>query len=114
MQVNLNGEPTKSRTELKIEAKTKAKQERKAARGYSLHCFRCKCHLKSKSEVHRLGNGRYDSKPLCEECYGEALGNRADAERERYEEERWQKAHPGQNLEDWLIEQAYLRKYGEY
>ena len=137
-QLNLFGQSTKTKSELKIEAKDLKKQRTKKARaerrknritGYGLHCFDCGYPFRSKEEVHRVGNEKWNNHPLCERCYGEALQSKAESEVfEDHENKRikdfmerralWERngkqGYFPESLEEEEIDKANLRKYGEF
>ncbi len=76
---------------------------------YKLHCFRCGYAFNNKEEVRRV-NGM----PICEMCEGDYYSNEAEHEAYEYEMMEWRRSHPGVDYEQWQIDQANIRKYGEY
>lgn len=83
--------------------------ENKMAKKYKLHCFGCGWQFDSKKDVYRImGN------PYCEVCWAEYQTGIAEQQAHEWEMKRWQERHPNQNYEEWQIDQANIRKYGEY
>lgn len=76
---------------------------------YGLHCFGCGELFYNKNEVSRI-NGY----PYCMGCAGEYYSNYAEHEAYEYEMMEWRRSHPGQDYEQYQIDQANIRKYGEY
>ena len=83
-------------------------------KSYNLRCFNCGEPFYSKEEVFRVKyltpEGKKRSMPICGEC----MANYASAEQERWEDEQWAKDNPGVDREQCEIDQAHIRKYGEY
>ena len=76
---------------------------------YKLHCFNCGELFPNKEDVKRV-NGL----PYCFECHGEYLCNQNEMEIYDYDMKRWMANHPGEDYDQWQIDQANIRKYGEY
>ncbi len=80
-----------------------------AKKKYKLKCFNCGSKFNSKEDVHRM-----DGYPFCGECEGTWYENQAAHEVYEYEMMEWRREHPGVDYEQWQIDQANIRKYGEY
>jgi len=113
-QLDLFGQSTKTKKELRQEAKVLKKQRTKKARaerrknritGYGLHCFDCGYSFKNKEEVHRLGKEKWSNHPLCERCYGEAQQSKAEAE--VFEN------HENKRIKDFTERRALWEKHGK-
>jgi len=72
---------------------------------YGLKCFRCGNKFNNKEEVERIDGISY-----CGMC----MADISDGEHSLFIEEEWARNHPGQDHEEVLRKEAYLRKYGEY
>ena len=79
------------------------------AKKYKLHCFGCGSKFHSKEDVRRM-----EGLPYCFECQGDYYSNIAEQEAYEWEMKQWREAHPGQDYEQYQIDQANIRKYGEY
>lgn len=75
------------------------------AKKYKLHCFGCGARFYNKGEVYRI-----DGKPYCGEC----MANDTASEYERFQEEEWYRNNPGKDMEEEMIKQANIARYGEY
>ena len=80
-----------------------------------LHCFNCGQEIFEKGEdFSRISyinkNGKKRTKPVCFECQA----GWDSAEHDAWVEEQWYKNNPGKSMEEEMIKQAYINKYGEY
>jgi hypothetical protein len=75
---------------------------------YKLHCFGCGHLFHDKTEV-----GRIDGKPYCGECAWNIYSNEAAMEVYDYEMAKWHRENPGKDYDEYMRDQAYIRKYGE-
>jgi len=76
---------------------------------YGLHCFGCGQLFYNKEEVHRIGRD-----PYCECCWADHHTGIAEQQEYDWEMKKWQESHPGVDYEQYQIDQANIRKYGEY
>lgn len=79
------------------------------AKKYKLHCFGCGNLFYNKKEVHRI-NGN----PYCEGCWADYHTGIAESQAYEWEMKEWYKRHPNQDYDQWQIDRANIRKYGEY
>ncbi|QYW08113.1 Zn finger protein [Lokiarchaeota virus WyrdV1] len=79
------------------------------AKKYKLRCFNCGELFNEKTEVHRVMG-----MPNCEACWVEYHTGIAELDAYDYEMKKWHESHPNQDYEQWQIDQANIRKYGEF
>lgn len=79
------------------------------AKKYKLHCFGCGNLFYDKIDVYRIGGA-----PYCECCWADYHTSVAEQDAYDYEMKKWHDEHPGVDYEQYQIDQANIRKYGEY
>lgn len=74
-----------------------------------MKCFNCGELLAMYEYYFKSGNSIY-----CEECGVNILQGEEEMYREEVYMKEWRKQHPNESFDQWQIDQANLRKYGEY
>lgn len=76
---------------------------------YKLKCFNCGYSFQNREDVCRVRG-----MPYCGVCEGDHHEGIAMTIEDNYYEEKWAQEHPGVDREQYEIDRAHIRKYGEY